>query len=200
TGAAGRGRRDPVLPPADEQRPDPGRGGRAAVRRGRVPAQGRVRRGVGVRTGAGGHGALDPLQRREEARGVPREERAAPGDRRRRRTGVPGAYAGQPAAGAGTRAGRGVPRHARTGPHDGSRLRLATPSLRGCTASRTLVAPRAGSPPCAAPFFLPSSSPPWPAAPAGPRRRIPRGARRCSPGRTPPPRPTRPPAATPPPR
>ena len=39
-----RGRRDAVLPPADEQRPDPRRGRHAAVRRGRLPPEGRVRR------------------------------------------------------------------------------------------------------------------------------------------------------------
>src|SRR5690606_41791304 len=55
------------LPPADEQRPDPGRGGRAAVRRGGIPAQGRVRGGGGIRAGAGGDGALDQVRRCEEA-------------------------------------------------------------------------------------------------------------------------------------
>ena len=48
-GAVVRGRRDAVLPPADVQRPDPRRGRRAAVRRGRLPAEGRIRRRRRVR-------------------------------------------------------------------------------------------------------------------------------------------------------
>src|SRR5690606_31096546 len=116
-------------------------GGRGTVQRGGLPAQGRIRGGSGVRTGAGRDRALDPLQRREEARGVPREERPVPGDRRRRRAGVPGADAGQPAAGGRARAGRGVPGHARAGARGGRGLTLPTPSPRDGGASRTLGVP-----------------------------------------------------------
>src|SRR5690606_20916770 len=109
------GRRcDPVLPSVDEQRPDPRRGRRVAVRRGRLSAEGRVRRGCHLRTGAGGNGALNPLRRREETRGVPRQERTQPLARRRRRTGLPRAHAGQPATGRGACAGGAVYGHART--------------------------------------------------------------------------------------
>src|SRR5690606_8180526 len=104
---------DPVLPSADVQRPDPGRGGHAAVRRRRLSPQGRVRRGSGVRTGAGRDRPLDPLRRREEARGVPREERAAPWHRCRRRTGLPRPDPGEPAAGTGTCTVGAVPGDAR---------------------------------------------------------------------------------------
>ena len=44
--AAVRGRRDAVVPPAAQQRPDPRRRRPAAVRRRRVPAAGRIRRAV----------------------------------------------------------------------------------------------------------------------------------------------------------
>ena len=49
TGAAVRGRRDPVLPAAAQQRPDPRRGRHAAVRCGRVPPEGRIQAWMRVR-------------------------------------------------------------------------------------------------------------------------------------------------------
>ncbi len=61
----------------------------------------------------GDHRALDPVRRREEAGGVPREERDEPGPGRRRRAGLPGADPGQPAAGAGTLAAGALRQYAR---------------------------------------------------------------------------------------
>src|SRR5690606_34463449 len=106
----------------------------------RVPPQGRVRRGGGVRARAGGHRPLDPLRRREEARGVPREERATPGHRRRRRTGLPGADPGQPAACPGTGARGAVPGYPRDRTH-GIHGRLI-PASRGLVDAARMPAPQ----------------------------------------------------------
>ena len=68
-----RGGRHAGVPAAAQQRPDPRRGRHAAVRRGGVPPAGRVRRAVHLRQRQRLHGALGVRQRREEARGVPRQ-------------------------------------------------------------------------------------------------------------------------------
>ena len=122
TGPAVRRRRDPVLPPSHQQRPDPGCGGCAAVRRGGLSPEGRVRRGSHLRAGQRDHRALGPLQQREEAGRVPREECAEPGTGCSRPPGLPGTDPGQPAAGAGTLAGRAFLGHPRSGPYRFGRL------------------------------------------------------------------------------
>ncbi len=131
-GAVVRGRRDAVLPAVDVERPDPRRGRRAAVRCRRVSPQGRVRRRIVVREGRRDHRALGALRRCEEARGIPREERDEPRDRRSRRAGLPRADAGQPATDDGALADRHVRRDARACEYgrDGS-LKLKTPGSTG---------------------------------------------------------------------
>jgi hypothetical protein len=66
--------------------------------------------------------ALGPLQQREEAGRVPREERAEPGAGCGRPPGLPGTDPGQPAAGAGTLAGRALLGHPRSGAYRFGRL------------------------------------------------------------------------------
>ncbi len=80
-----------------------------------LPPEGRVRRGSHLRAGQCDHRALGPLQQREEAGRIPREERAEPGPGCGRAPGLPGADPGQPAAGAGTLAGRALLGHPRSG-------------------------------------------------------------------------------------
>ena len=108
-----RGGRDAALPSAAQQRPDPRRGGPAAVRRGCLPAAGRILRPGRLGRDQCLHRALGVLRRREEARGVSREGVRQPGARPCWRAGVPGAHAREPAADARALAGRLVPRNPR---------------------------------------------------------------------------------------
>ena len=87
-----------LFPAAAQQRPDPRCGRPAAVRGGGVPAAGRIRRAVRVRQHRRAYCALGERARAGEAGGIQSQGLRAPGARSWRRAGVPGAFAGEPAA------------------------------------------------------------------------------------------------------
>src|SRR5690606_3049136 len=92
----------------------PRRGRRAAVRRGRQPSQGGIQGRVRLRGDQRLVGALDRVQRREEAQGIPGQGLREPGGGWRRPPHLPGADPGQPQPDGRALAGHQVPRHPRT--------------------------------------------------------------------------------------
>ncbi len=94
--AALRGRLDAGVHAAQEQRPDRGCGGHAAVRGGGLPAARRVQGRLRLRADQRLHRALGGVRRCAQARGVPRQGARQSRPRRRRPPHLPGADAREP--------------------------------------------------------------------------------------------------------